>query len=393
MSDSPDRPRMYSVRLRLTLAGWLYLLVAILVGVAAVKSEAPLAYIVFGGMMGSLMVSGSVAHRGVGGVRLRRDLPDRVWQNTTIHLGYYLKNVRRRSACLGVRVEEIAPEGVESLAGFCLQIAPRTSFRAGARLVAHRRGRVEFRRVRVLTTFPFGLVRAYRTFELPGSFVVWPARGTLMRQLLMRGAVETSTFAPSMVSGGQDEFFGLREYRPGDSPRWIHWRKSASHREPVLREMARPLPEMLWVILDTFLEDLSDLAAHRRERMLRFTATLVDYAFSRGYRVGLAMSRTDGPRVWTPAPGRGQRRKLLDALAEADANTVHRLAATVAALPIPALRTAQGVVVSADEARLRRAPLDDIRRAARRLTMISEAQLDGVFEDDPATIVREDACR
>jgi uncharacterized protein (DUF58 family) len=36
---------------------------------------------------------------------------------------------------------------------------------------------------------------------------------------------------PARMGGAGVEFFGLREYQPGDPPRWINWRASARHNE------------------------------------------------------------------------------------------------------------------------------------------------------------------
>ena len=41
----------------MTRAGWLFLAVSVLLGLAAVRSQAPLMFILFGGMMGALHIS------------------------------------------------------------------------------------------------------------------------------------------------------------------------------------------------------------------------------------------------------------------------------------------------------------------------------------------------
>ena len=50
--------------------------------------------------------------------------------------------------------------------------------------------------------------------------------------------LEAAVAAPRAGSGG--ELFGVREYRPGDSLRRIHWRSSARHGELVVREFEPP---------------------------------------------------------------------------------------------------------------------------------------------------------
>jgi uncharacterized protein (DUF58 family) len=359
-----------------------FLLISLLVGLAGVRSEAPLLFVLFGAMLGGVYASGRIARRMVGGVSVRRDVPARVWQNQTVALGYYLRNERRRGSALGLTVREAVPEGLQCATGFCVHLTPRSVFRSGGRFVARRRGRIGLKEVRVSTRFPFGLVDAHQRLAQPATLVVWPARGHIKGRLLHHGAVQTSQAAPSGASGGQDEFFGLRDYRSDDNPRWIHWRRSAARPNPVVREMARPLPEVLFVVVDTFCDDLSGLGGRTRERMLRFAATLIDHAFSRGYQVGAAVSRAGGAVVHPPRAGLGQRCALLDALADVDANAAVRLAETIGRIEPRYLRNALVVVVTPSAARLGEAPLEALGGACRQLTAVTERDLPAVFEDD-----------
>jgi len=378
---SSSRKRREPVRFRLTLAGWLFLVVCIVLGVAAVKSHVALMFVLCGGMMGALHVSAVMARRIVRAVDVTRDIPSRAWQYQTVPLGYHLRNRRRRGSCLSLHVVEQAVEGIDNVAGYCVHLPAGAVFRAGARIAVRRRGRVALSAIQISTGFPFGLVTASRRIRIPASLVIWPARGRLKGRLLHRGAVESSSAAPSRATGGQDEFFGLREYRPGDNPRWIHWRRSATKRTPVVREMSRPLPEVLWVIVDTWWSDLSELGQQQRERLLRFAATLIDHAFARDYQVGLALAYANRVVTHRPAAGRGQRRALLDALADADANTTTRLAQTLSALHRDQLGQAQAVVVTARSDQVDQGPLLEVRSACRHLTVLAEPQLARVFQD------------
>ena len=369
-------------RMHLTLAGWLFLAMAVLVGLVAVKSQAALMFVVFGGMMGALHMSAILAHRSIAAVMLNREVPDRVWQNQTIHMGYFLRNCRKRTPCLGLHVEELSPEGVESATGYCVYLPPRSVFRAGARFAARRRGRIQFRGVRLRTVFPFSLISSAKNIRQEASMVVWPAKGRLRRELLYRGAVETSSSAPSPATGGQDEFFGLREFRPDDNPRWIHWRRSANRPTPIVREMAAPLPEILWVLLDTYWDDLSELGQHNRERRIRFAATLIDHAFTRGYKVGLLAAYQSRVLVHQPKAGLGHRRKLLDALAEVDDNSRIRLEEAIAHLRRGWLGQAQVIIVTDEVGRISDA-LATVRIACRHLTAVDSERMRNIFEDSP----------
>jgi len=382
MPAQAKRRRRPPIRFRLTAAGWMFLGVSVLVGLVAVKSQAALLFILFGGMMGALHMSAVLARRTIAVVRLRREVPDRVWQNQTVHLGYTLRNTSRRVPGLALEVEELTPEGIDSAAGYCIHLPAGMVFRAGSRFAASRRGRVRLSGVRLSTRFPFGLVRAHQTLRHEADVVIWPAKGLLRSELLRRGAVESSTSAPSLATGGQDEFFGLREYRQDDHPRWIHWRRSAGRDVPVIREMARPLPEELWVLLDATMPEPSDVAREDREQRIRFAATLIDQAFRRGYKVGLAAGSGAETVLHAPRAGRGHRRKLLDALADIQDSQVGP-AEMVSRFRRGMLRQAQVVLVTSNAKALDADAVHSVRGSCRSLSVLDRDMLHRIYEDNP----------
>src|SRR5258708_33611326 len=82
--------------------------------------------------------------------------------------------------------------------------------------------------------------------------MVDPRGGQLTRrwQLLQRQASETHTGQRHDRSAQQQEYHGLRDYRPGDSPRWIHWRTSARLGQPRVQEFEQQHEQNLAILLD-----------------------------------------------------------------------------------------------------------------------------------------------
>jgi uncharacterized protein (DUF58 family) len=48
------------------------------------------------------------------------------------------------------------------------------------------------------------------------------------------------------------DFYGCRAYRPGDSPRKIHWRATARYRSPIIKEYQQEHVSHATVLLDTY---------------------------------------------------------------------------------------------------------------------------------------------
>ena len=367
------------VHMRFTAAGWIFLGLAILVGAGAVHSRMTLMFLLFGGMMGAVTISILLSHWMVRAVELKRDVPSRTWQNQPVTLEYALRSARS-TPCLGLCVAEQAPRGVNIPEAFCLHLPLGRVLQTGATFTPAHRGRISFHAVRVSTTFPFGLATASRTLSREASLVVWPSHGRLLAPLLHRGAEESSNAAPGTTQGGQDEFFGLREYRPGDSPRWIHWRRSAGRPVPVVREMSQPLPDILFLVLDT-LADSPD-ARTAREKMIRFAATLIDHAFHREYQVGMALAYQGRVALFAPAGDEDHRVALLDALADVGDNASRSISETALQVPRRMIRQAQVIAVTAD-GNLDSDGAAHLARAGRHLSVLTQGNLDRYFRDDP----------
>jgi uncharacterized protein (DUF58 family) len=80
----------------------------------------------------------------------------------------------------------------------------------------------------------------------------WIHRGRL-RRLLRTAAPEGDSVRrrrPQRHPSAQAEFHGLRAWRPGDSPRFIHWRTSARRGELMVREYEDVPSDNLLLVLD-----------------------------------------------------------------------------------------------------------------------------------------------
>ncbi len=303
------------MKIRMTAVGVFFFVLTVVIAVSAVHSELPLMHLVFGGMAGALVASSMSVRAMLCRIKVRRDLPDRAYQGEPIAFAYTLRNPRRASA-LGLSVHEQDLQGMEESTGYCLSLPGGGAFRAGARICARTRGHFDLSAVTVESTFPLGLLRGTLRCPQRHSLVVWPAKGTLLIDPFTRDASAVGSAAPSRHLGGEDDVFGLREYRTGDSPRWIHWRRSAGRPLPVIREMTRSVPETLVLLVDTTEAHADDSPASTTEKRLRVATTVIEYALSRGYRVGLAIASGGSILTIPPACDVAQHRELLDALGQ-----------------------------------------------------------------------------
>lgn len=107
----------------------------------------------------------------------------------------------------------------------------------------------------------------------------------------------------------------VRQYLPGDSLRWIHWRTTARRGSPYVRLFEGAPAGDWWIILDL---DGGAQAGHDQESTEEYgvvlAASLADRGLSQGRGVGLAVNSED--MAWLPPrEGEGQRWEILRALA------------------------------------------------------------------------------
>ena len=200
-----------------------------------------------------------------------------------------------------------------------------------------RRGWFAFGAVPLATRAPYGFWAARRVAPVDGpeGVLVFPETRPLARLDLFdrMPAVETS-LARAGVGG---EFLGVREYRPGDPPRHVHWRSTARAGRLVVKEFAEEQQPALMLALD--------LSAGARmggdddntlELGIKLAASLARHAHERGLPVTLLTNN----RQWPAPVGPVSQWALLNYLARVEAGGSERLGDAL-------LRVAAGTFVAA----------------------------------------------
>jgi uncharacterized protein (DUF58 family) len=307
-----------------------------------------------GPAVASVLASGIMLRR----LQVTRRAPEYVFAGDPLVIDYSLDNEHRWSAALALEIEDgLSP--ADRPAAATARVAPRLIFERVAggtrawlrwRGMAPERGRYDFTTIDLVTRAPFGLLERRMTVSATDELVVYPRVGQLTRRwnLLQREASETKRGRRHNRTAQQQEYHGLRDYRPGDSPRWIHWRTSARLAQPMVKEFEQQNEQDLAVLVDPWLPASKDTSKERDalEASLRFAAT-----------VCLEACRQPGRRLvlgWTGSrPGVRQGpasvrllHELLTQLAVMEANSTGPLASLFDALPPSVLREAMLVIVS-----------------------------------------------
>jgi len=197
---------------------------------------------------------------------------------------------------------EILLRHVASGAQCRLDVPAAGSAQAELPVPAARRGWQPLGRVMLETRFPLGLFRAWSYVEPECRCLVYPRPEP--------GALPPP--APSLQAGGarahaqgSDDFSGLRDYQPTDSPRHVAWKSAARSESMLTKQFAGEAVAELWLMLSDLPTSLG------LEARLSRLAGWVLAAERSGAHYGL---RLPGIEL---APGRGDahRSACLEALA------------------------------------------------------------------------------
>lgn len=119
-----------------------------------------------------------------------------------------------------------------------LDLTPGSTVTAELALPTVRRGWLAVPPLRVTTTWPLGLVRAWSVLRPELACLVYPAPEADPPPLPAGGDGEGERAAPR---AGDDDFAGLRPHRPTDSPRHIAWKAVAAGGPLLTKEFAARL--------------------------------------------------------------------------------------------------------------------------------------------------------
>ncbi len=313
-------------RTRLVRAGAVYIAVVIVIGLAAASRPNNLLVWVFSALVAAMIISTFASGILMRRVRALRIEPRRGRVGEPLIVRYEIRNISRYVPVYDLHAHEVLTSERLRCVGdaWILHAGPRDTVHAESVFQPMRRGPVRLCDFEVSTTFPFGLLRRVLRFAQSGDVLIHPEIRFLRHEILARvtaGGVGGQRLASS--AGGGDDYFGVREYRAGDSVRQIAWKRLAGTGRLATIERSRAVPPRVRVLLD--LRSPTDslrVTANERARDLEesaivLAASLLSLADRMGYEFALSVAGVDLPPI-ALRRGHFHREKLMSLLAALD---------------------------------------------------------------------------
>lgn len=232
-------------------------------------------------------------------------------------------SIKNKSSSLeNLFLEDILPNGLDVVEGSTRRLV---TLKAGETLtwqytVKGKRGYYPMNRLRASAKDLLGLVERVEIIPTEGQLFILPA-APRVRRISIRPRM-TRVYAgniPARMGGPGIEFFGVREYQPGDPQHWINWRASARYSNSLFsNEFEQERVADVGIILDGR-RNVNAIGTGQSifEHSVLAATSLADGFIAAGNRVGLLVY---GKYVnWIfPGYGKLQREKILQSLARAD---------------------------------------------------------------------------
>ncbi|MDQ4125749.1 MAG: DUF58 domain-containing protein [Actinomycetota bacterium] len=195
-------------------------------------------FVLSAGVLG-LVASGMLTRHRLAAATLTRTLPQRARAGDEVVMMLSLHNASAKRLPV-MRVEDSFP-AFEGVAIACESLPPGATSSVELTPVALRRGVFGWGDVTLGTAAPFGLMRTRRTTAVSSRLIVHPATRQVPGFALPETPATTADEALAVTrTGGGEVFAGVRDYRPGDQRRYIHWRTTARTGRLAVREHEEP---------------------------------------------------------------------------------------------------------------------------------------------------------
>lgn len=257
-------------RLSFTTAGKYFVLITIGVGFGAINTGDNLLFLLLGMMLSLILASGILSEAVIRRLGAQRNPPHRLFADSNAPGSFRITNSAGWPS-LSIEVAERSATGLKGpLAGqkigpkpipwwkfwrrknrpasgavgpsvdaaiaraYSMRIEANDRQDLATRYIFPARGEYELPGLDIITRFPFGLFEKRRELDDSAQIIVFPAAREAREWLSDIHAYFGDVTRHKRGSG--EDFFGLRDYQPGEDQRLIHWKSTARRGEVVVRE-------------------------------------------------------------------------------------------------------------------------------------------------------------
>lgn len=300
--------------LEVTTGGVIFIVILLIVALAAWNTGNNLLFLVFSIMLSTLFVSWAAARLALRDLTAAARFPDHIFAGEPAEVLVTVKNEKRLLPSFSVLVEARGPSGRPKLQkskrrirylkrtlGYFTYVPHRAAAEQTVEQLFPKRGHVLVTGFELSTRFPFGFFRHRRRLKTREvDIVVYPRPQPIPDELHLLPLFTGQT--ASLRRGFGHDLLLLRDYQPRDELRHIDWKATARAQRLTVREFAAEDERRITIMLDTRLTEDID----RENFRIRFengvvqAASLVKHFIDERAEVSLVLGEERGPFATGP---------------------------------------------------------------------------------------------
>ena len=260
----------------ITRVGIIYIVMVLLIGIAALNTGNNLLYIIVAAMLAAILASGVGSAITLRRLQLQIQVPEHVFASRPAMGHIVVRNPRRWIPSFSVNIASLQPKstlakwpfqnrfskrhdqrgrnsiplhrGIFEGSAFFPYIPSSSEIRADVQLCFEKRGRYSQDVFGIATRFPFAFLVKTRRVSLEVEVIVYP-RVEPTDEFFEILPIVTGEFE-SFVRGRGYDLYRIREYMPEDSARHVDWKATAKSGSVKVREFSREDERKLRIVFD-----------------------------------------------------------------------------------------------------------------------------------------------
>lgn len=188
--------------------------------------------------------------------------------------------------------------------------------------VCYKRGVYTVGPITVGSAYPLGIASVHRPADSSRKpLTIYPKLFSIASLPLMAGTTMPMSGTEAMAkTGGNEDFFGTREYRQGDSLKFIHWPSTARHGQLIVKEFEIRASTEVTVLMDLHRDSCTGSGRETTlEYAVKIAGSVARYAIEKGQSVQF-VGYGEKQQIVPSARGIDQLAIILEVLAEVQAD-------------------------------------------------------------------------
>ncbi len=284
-------------RFRITIAGYVtaflvifLFAIALIISAKGFSERVNLIYAIIAVALSLFIVSAYIGFLNIRNIEITRILPSGITAEDVFDIWLRVYNTSSFLPKMGLRIVDKyvnAQRKSFDYEGYCITLGSKKLANMIFSLSLSSRGLYKFDEIKVTSSFPFGISEFSTTIKIHDEILIYPKIAEVKDITKSHFGLFTSA-QKNLTKGStfHDEYFGVREYNPGDSMKYIHWKLSAKTQNLLVREYLEESFPPVVLILDSYIikkdKDLQAL-----ETAISVVAGLAKKFSIKGWRIAL----------------------------------------------------------------------------------------------------------